>query len=77
MKYGPAGKNGSAGGGQKGQSGKGKPGGKHGKKPTVPEIGLYSSRMTFIHPYTGEEVFLHREPEGRAFDLMDAEDPDW
>ena len=52
-------------------------GGKKGKKPAAPEIGLYSTRITFTHPYTGEEVFLHREPEGRAFDLMDAEDPDW
>ena len=42
-----------------------------------PEIGLYSSRITFAHPYTGEEVFLHREPEGAAFELLDAEDPDW
>ncbi len=47
------------------------------RKTAAPEIGLYSTRMTFIHPYTGEEVFLHREPEGRAFDLLDAEDPDW
>jgi 23S rRNA pseudouridine1911/1915/1917 synthase len=33
--------------------------------------------MRFQHPCTGEEVFLHREPEGRAFDLMDAEEEDW
>ena len=49
---------------------------KTGKK-NRPEIGLYSTRLVFTHPFTGEEVFLHREPEGRAFDLLDAEDPDW
>ena len=54
--------------------GKGKPG--TGKKQ-VPQIGLYSSRIRFAHPYTGEEVFLHREPEGAAFALMDAEDDSW
>ena len=42
-----------------------------------PEIGLFSTRLVFTHPFTGEEVFLHREPEGKAFDLLDAEDPDW
>ncbi len=47
-----------------------------GKKKSA-GIGLYSTRMVFTHPYTGEEVFLHREPEGEAFDLLDAEDPDW
>ena len=57
------------------KSGKGGFGGK--KKSSVPEIGLYSTRMTFVHPFTGEEVFLHREPEGRAFDLLDAEEEDW
>ncbi len=36
--------------------------------------GLYSTRLTFTHPFTGEDVFLHREPEGRAFELMDQMD---
>ena len=35
------------------------------------EIGLYSTKMIFEHPVTGEEVFLHREPEGKAFEIMD------
>jgi Pseudouridylate synthases, 23S RNA-specific len=35
------------------------------------EIGLYSTKMIFVHPITGEEVFLHREPEGMAFDIID------
>ena len=60
-----------------GKDGKNGKNGKNGKKTQSPEIGLYSTRMSFQHPYTGEEVFLHREPEGAAFDLMDAEDPDW
>ena len=46
-------------------------------KKNAPEIGLYSSRIKFTHPYTGEEVFLHREPEGAAFALLDAEEEDW
>ena len=49
---------------------------KNGGRKT-PEIGLYSTRIVFTHPYTGEEVFLHREPEGSSFELLDAEDPDW
>ena len=60
-----------------GKDGKNGKNGKNGKKTQSPEIGLYSTRMSFQHPYTGEEVFLHREPEGAAFDLMDAEDQDW
>ena len=38
------------------------------------EIGLYSTKMVFNHPVTGEEVFLHREPEGKAFEIMDQMD---
>ena len=66
-----------------GKTGRNKPAGKSrrdgrgGGKEKVPQIGLYSSRMKFLHPFTGEEVFLHREPEGTAFQLLDAEDPDW
>ncbi len=48
-----------------------------GRGDKTPQIGLYSTRMRFIHPFTNEEVFLHREPEGAAFQLLDAEDPDW
>ena len=87
VKYGPAPKQGKTAdrkkgdpagqrGGKPGQHGQGgRQGGRRGK--AAPEIGLYSTRITFSHPYTGEEVFLHREPEGAAFALMDAEDPDW
>lgn len=38
------------------------------------EIGLFSTRMEFIHPVTHEEIFLHREPSGRAFDIIDQMD---
>ena len=38
------------------------------------EIGLYSTRIEFTHPVTGEDVFLHREPTGKAFDIMDQMD---
>ena len=38
------------------------------------EIGLFSTRMQFVHPITGEEIFLHREPEGKAFDIIDQMD---
>ena len=64
-----------------GKAEKGGPGrkdrGKGKKENKAPQIGLYSTRMKFIHPFTNEEVFLHREPEGAAFQLLDAEDPDW
>ena len=66
VKYGPDGKS----------KEKGRAGNRRGRKNTL-EIGLYSTRITLIHPFTGEEVFLHREPEGAAFQLMDSEDPDW
>ena len=60
------------------QTGKGgKPNPKSSKKKgsgRVSEIGLYSSRMEFLHPITKEEIFLHKEPEGAAFDIMDQMD---
>ena len=30
--------------------------------------------MEFTHPITGEEIVLHREPEGDAFEIMDQMD---
>ena len=60
------------------QTGKGgKPNPKSSKKKgsgRVSEIGLYSSRMEFVHPITKEEIVLHKEPEGAAFDIMDQMD---
>ena len=37
-------------------------------------IGLFSTMLEFIHPVTGEEISLHREPEGEAFDIIDQMD---
>lgn len=37
-------------------------------------IGLFSTRLEFTHPITGEEIVLHREPEGNAFEIMDQMD---
>lgn len=38
------------------------------------QIGLYSTRISFIHPTTGKEVVYKTEPEGPAFDILDAEE---
>ncbi len=48
--------------------------GKSKKAGKESEIGLFSTRMQFVHPITGEEIFLHREPEGKAFDIIDQMD---
>ena len=69
-------------GAKEGKNKAGKNAGKAGGKRKTPgskadakyEIGLYSTRIEFIHPVTGEEVFLHREPEGKAFEIMDQMD---
>lgn len=45
-----------------------------GKQDKIREIGLYSTRIEFTHPITGEEIVLHREPEGQAFDEIDDEE---
>ena len=50
------------------KSGQGKKGGRES------EIGLFSTRIQFVHPITGEEIFLHREPEGKAFEIIDQMD---
>ena len=39
-------------------------------------IGLYSSRIEFDHPFTGEHVRVKQEPEGEAFKAIDLE-PDF
>ena len=63
----------STSGGKKG-AGKKCPAGRGKNKKDKYEIGLYSTRMEFTHPITGEEVVLHREPEGDAFEIMDQMD---
>ena len=37
------------------------------------QLGLYSTRLAFLHPITGEEMVFKTEPQGEAFDLMDVE----
>lgn len=43
------------------------------KKKKYMELGLYSTRLEFIHPVTGEEVVFNVDPQGEAFDQMDVE----
>ena len=50
---------------------KSKPGTKQKKRNG---IGLFSTMLEFTHPVTGEEISLHREPEGEAFDIIDQMD---
>ncbi len=37
------------------------------------ELALYSTRIAFVHPVTGEPVRYKVEPQGEGFDLMDVE----
>ena len=48
--------------------------GKGNQKKKSPGIGLFSTMLEFTHPYTNEEITLHREPEGDAFDIIDQVD---
>ena len=38
------------------------------------QIGLYATRISFEHPTTGKRMLFKTEPEGEAFDLLDAEE---
>lgn len=38
------------------------------------QIGLFSSRMEFTHPITGEELVIKKEPEGAAFEVLDLDE---
>jgi len=38
------------------------------------QIGLYSTRIEFEHPDTGELMVFKAEPEGEAFDILEVED---
>ena len=38
------------------------------------QIGLFSSRMEFTHPVTGEEIVIKKEPEGEAFEVLDLDE---
>lgn len=48
-----------------------KPGGKTGRPAAG--LGLYSTRVSFCHPLTGERMTFKTDPEGEAFDRMDVE----
>ncbi|MCD8018779.1 MAG: RNA pseudouridine synthase [Clostridiales bacterium] len=37
------------------------------------QLGLYSTRLEFCHPVTGEKVVFKTEPQGEAFEMMDVE----
>ena len=37
------------------------------------QLGLYSTRLAFCHPVTGEEMVFKTEPQGEAFEMMDVE----
>lgn len=37
------------------------------------QLGLYSTRLAFFHPVTGEEMVFKTEPKGEAFEMMDVE----
>ena len=43
------------------------------KRKGYMELGLYSTRIAFTHPVTGEEVAYKTDPQGQAFDLMDVD----
>ena len=38
------------------------------------QIGLFSSRMEFTQPITGEEIVIKKEPEGEAFEVLDLDE---
>ena len=40
------------------------------------EMGLYSTRMEFVHPVTGEDIVLKSLPQGEAFDLIEMDEFD-
>lgn len=43
------------------------------KKKEYHELGLYSTRLSFLHPATGERMTFKTEPQGEAFEVMDVE----
>lgn len=38
------------------------------------QIGLFSTRISFLHPVTGEKMVFKTEAEGEAFDILDAKE---
>jgi 23S rRNA pseudouridine1911/1915/1917 synthase len=43
-------------------------------KKSYQQIGLYSTRVEFLHPAPGERMVFQAEPEGEAFELIDVEE---
>ena len=43
------------------------------KKKKYMQLGLYSTRLEFVHPLTEEAMVFNVDPQGEAFDLMDVE----
>lgn len=43
-------------------------------KKVYKQIGLYSTRLEFNHPVSGEHMVFKNEPEGDAFDIIEMED---
>lgn len=41
---------------------------------TYRQIGLYATQLSLVHPSTGEKLRFKAEPEGEAFDLLDADE---
>lgn len=54
----------------------GQNGGGRGKKKNnlSGQIALYSTRLEFVHPVTGEELVFKCEPDGPAFEILDLEE---
>lgn len=44
-----------------------------GKKGRYMQLGLYSTRLSFRHPASGEQMVFKTEPRGEAFEMMDVE----
>lgn len=43
-------------------------------KKVYRQIGLYATRLELNHPVTGEHMIFKTDPDGEAFDLLDAQD---
>ena len=44
------------------------------RKASPREIALFSSRMEFVHPVTGERIVLRREPDTKAFEAIELDE---
>lgn len=44
------------------------------KRKKYVTIGLFATRLSFLHPKTGEKLVFKTEPEGEAFEILDAQE---